>query len=136
MATTALTQGIHHLGLSVLDLEASKRFFTEVLQFQLVREVPAYPAAFVSDGSIMLTLWQVSEPETATAFDRKTVVGLHHFALGVESPERLNDVHDRLLRAEGVEIEFGPEAMGPGPSQHLMCRIPGGIRMEVIAAVK
>lgn len=85
MANTALTKGIHHLGLSVLDLAESKNFFVQVLQFELVREVPAYPAAFVTDGAIMLTLWQVSDPEAAAPFDRKKVVGLHHFALTVES---------------------------------------------------
>ena len=52
------TQGIHHAGLTVPDLSAAQRFFTEGLGFETVGEVPDYPAAFVSDGAVMITLWQ------------------------------------------------------------------------------
>ena len=34
--TTALTQGVHHLGLTVPDLDRARRFFTEVLRFRQV----------------------------------------------------------------------------------------------------
>ena len=30
-------------------------------------------------------------------------------------------------------IGFAPEPLGDGPTQHMMCYIPGGIRMEFIA---
>jgi len=52
----AVTNGVHHIGLTVPDLEKTRTFFLETLGFEQVGEVPDYPAVFLSDGSIMLTL--------------------------------------------------------------------------------
>ncbi len=132
MAQTSVTQGAHHIGLTVPDLDAAKTFFTDLLGFDLVREVPEYPAAFVSDGTLMITLWRAADPESCTPFDRKSVVGLHHLALKVDG-KGLDDIHGRIKDAAGVEIEFAPEPLRDGPTRHMMCTIPGGIRMEFIA---
>ena len=131
-SASASTQGLHHLGLTVPALAETKAFFTDVLAFEQVGEVPDYPAVFLSDGTMMLTLWQAQDA-SPVAFDRERVVGLHHFALRVPSAEALDAVHARLVEAPGVEVEFAPEPLGDGPARHLMSRIPGGIRMELIA---
>lgn len=128
----SVTQGLHHLGLTVPALEPTKAFFTDVLRFQQVGEVPDYPAVFLSDGSVMLTLWQAKHPDPV-AFDRRGVIGLHHFALRVADAAALEAVHKRLAESAGVEIEFAPEPLAGGPARHMMCTIPGGIRMELIA---
>jgi catechol 2,3-dioxygenase-like lactoylglutathione lyase family enzyme len=62
---TALTVGVDHVGLTVRDLEQSRRFFCECLGWHVVGENPAYPAVFVADGHDRVTLWQVDGPETA-----------------------------------------------------------------------
>lgn len=129
----AITQGAHHIGLTVPNLTATRDFFVNILEFKQVGEVPDYPAFFLSDGTILLTLWQATDPATATPFDRKNVIGLHHFALKVDSKETLNSLHQTLATTEGVKIEFAPEPLGGGPTQHMMFYIPGGIRMELIA---
>ena len=129
----ALTQSVHHIGLTVPDLVKTRDFFIDVLHFEQVGEVPDYPAVFVSDGTIMLTLWQAVDPATATPFDRKTVIGLHHFALKVDSLDTLKSLHQTLINTEGVEIEFAPEPLDGLPAHHMMIYIPGGIRMELIA---
>ena len=129
----AITQGSHHIGLTVPDLNATRDFFLGVLEFKQVGEVPSYPACFLSDGTLMLTLWQAADPVSATPFDRKNNIGLHHFALKVDGLETLNTLHAKLQRTEGVEIEFAPELLGNGPTQHMMFYIPGGIRVELIA---
>jgi catechol 2,3-dioxygenase-like lactoylglutathione lyase family enzyme len=129
----SLTQGVHHLGLTVSDLERTRDFFVEVLRFEQIGEVPDYPAVFLSDGSVMLTLWQAEEPASAAPFDRKRVVGLHHFALQVADAAALEALHKRLGEHSDVEIEFAPEPLGGGPTRHMMCAIPGGIRLELIA---
>ena len=131
--TTPLTQGAHHIGLTVPDLGQTLSFFIDSLGFAQVGDVPAYPAAFVSDGTTMITLWQAENPETATPFDRKNIIGLHHFALKVEDDKALDTLHTRLRDADGVEIEFAPQAIGAGPTKHMMISIPGGVRMEFIA---
>jgi catechol 2,3-dioxygenase-like lactoylglutathione lyase family enzyme len=93
----ATTSGAHHLGLTVPNLAATRNFFIDTLGFEQVGEKPDYPAIFVSDGSIMLTLWQAVNPEQAIPFDRKNIVGLHHFALKVEGLDALKALLDTPL---------------------------------------
>lgn len=134
MADTPVTLGAHHIGLTVPDIAATREFFTNVLGYSVVGERPAYPAVFVSDGTIMLTLWQAKDPASAIPFDRKSVIGLHHLALKVADHEALEKLGKTLAAVEGVEIEFAPEPLGETPLRHLMCTIPGGIRVEFITA--
>jgi catechol 2,3-dioxygenase-like lactoylglutathione lyase family enzyme len=134
MSETAKTQGAHHIGLTVPDIHATRDFFTDVLGYSVVGERPAYPAVFVSDGTTMLTLWQATDPASAVPFDRKSVIGLHHLALKVPDHQSLEALGKTLSTTQGVEIEFAPEPLGETPLRHLMCTIPGGIRVEFIAA--
>ena len=133
MSETALTQGAHHIGLTVPDLAKTHAFFLDTLGFSQVGEVPDYPAVFLTDGSTMITLWQAENPDRAVAFDRKNVIGLHHFALKVGNADALEALHEKLKTVDGVQIEFAPEPLGGGPARHMMCAIPGGIRTEFIA---
>ena len=136
LAPSNLTQGVHHVGLTVPDLTATTAFFVDALGYNQVGEMPDYPAVFISDGATMITLWQAHNPEQAVAFDRKNVIGLHHLAIKVENPATLDALYKRLLVTPGVTIEFAPEPLGAGANQHLMCNIPGGIRIEFIAAAQ
>ena len=133
MPNSAVTRGAHHIGLTVPDLAKTRAFFIDTLGFEQVGELPDYPAVFVTDGTTMITLWQATNPVTAVRFDRKNVIGLHHFALNVDGQAALDDLHAKLRATDGVEIEFAPESLGGGPIHHMMCSIPGGIRMEFIA---
>lgn len=133
MTDKTLTKGAHHIGLTVPSLERTRTFFIDTLGFSQVGEVPSYPAVFLTDGTTMITLWQAENPETAVAFDRKNVIGLHHFALTVADADALEALHDTLKATDGVEIEFAPEPLGGGPTRHMICAIPGGIRTEFIA---
>jgi catechol 2,3-dioxygenase-like lactoylglutathione lyase family enzyme len=129
--TTKLTRGIHHVGLAVPDLEAAQGFFRDVLGWDVVGEVPSYPAVFVSDGHVLLTLWRVVDPDEAIPFDRKTNVGLHHLALAVADDEALSTVYEKVRHHPGVEIEFAPCPIRDGAiTRHFICAIPGGIRVE------
>lgn len=125
------TQGIHHVGLSVSDLDASTVFFLDVLGFRKVGQRPEYPAAMVSDGHTMITLWQVEDPDGCVRFDRRRNVGLHHMALLVPDVAALDALHDRLVQHD-VAVEFAPETRADGMARHMMCYIPGGPRMEFI----
>jgi catechol 2,3-dioxygenase-like lactoylglutathione lyase family enzyme len=126
-----VTQGVHHIGLTVSCLAESAAFFTETLGWQEVRRVPEYPAIFVSDGTLMVTLWQAADPDSAVPFGHKNNVGLHHVAFRVVSRAALDAVFERV-QAAGVEIEFAPELLRDGPLMHMMCIEPSGIRVEFI----
>jgi len=128
----AATAGVHHVGLTVPDIRTTRDFFVDVLGFRQVGDKPHYPAVFVSDGVVMLTLWQTTDPEACREFDRKNCVGLHHIALRVRTPGGLDALHARLAERSDVDVEFPPEPLGAAGTRHMMCAIPGGIRVELI----
>lgn len=126
------TLNIHHLGLAVSDLNTTTDFFTNCLDWSIARKDSAYPANFVTNGHLMITLWQTNAD--ANAFDFRQNVGLHHFALKVPSEDSLNNLFNKVKDYPGVVIEFAPELLRDGPAKHCMIYEPGGIRMEFIWA--
>lgn len=130
MSTAPLTIGVDHIGLTVRDLAATRDFFIECLGWRQVGERPEYPAVFVSDGAVTLTLWEVKNRASMVEFDRKTNIGLHHLALRLASDDALNELFAKVSRWPGVKVEFSPEALGAGPKRHAMVYEPGGIRLE------
>lgn len=128
--TTPVTQGTHHIGLTVSKLEESALFFTRLLGWTEVRRNSEYPAIFVSDGKIMVTLWAIKE-NPFNEFDKNKNTGLHHIAFNVSSENNLNSIYKKLLNNK-VAIEFAPELLRDGPAKHMMCYEPSGIRVEFI----
>jgi catechol 2,3-dioxygenase-like lactoylglutathione lyase family enzyme len=128
------TAGIHHLGLTVPNIDTARDFFIDALGFKFLGGVESYPSYFISDGVVMLTLWQAVTPEAALAFDRKNNIGLHHFALGIHDSVDINALYDQLALRDDVTIEFKPEPLGQSGKVHMMCGIPGNIRLELIKA--
>lgn len=126
--------GADHIGLTVSNLEKSKAFFTNTLGFNELGKDPSYPAYFLNNGEITVTLWQAEV--NAKPFDRKNNVGLHHLAFRVSSLEKLNALYKTLQTSQGVVIEFAPENLGNGPAKHMMIREPSGNRLEFIHRAK
>ena len=128
--TEPITRGVHHIGLTVSNLEESAAFFTSVLGWKEVKRDNEYPAIFVSDGSVMVTLWENKE-EPEISFDKNRNIGLHHAAFLVENECDLTSIYEKLVR-NGIRIEFSPELLRQGPAKHMMCYEPSGIRVEFI----
>ncbi len=127
-----VTEGVNHIGLAVHDLDATVSFFVDTLGWQQAGGDPDYPAVFVTDQKSFVTLWQVTDPETAVPFNRKNNVGLHHLAFTVKSLKALHELHEKFQKTEGVRIEFAPEYLGNGPTTHMMIREPSGNRLEFV----
>jgi catechol 2,3-dioxygenase-like lactoylglutathione lyase family enzyme len=125
-----LTSGIDHVGLTVLDLGATRDFFVQCLEWKIVGERPEYPAVFVSDGKLLVTLWQVKDESGPVSFDRRKNIGLHHLGLRVIDEAALATILERVSAWPGVTVEFAPELLGAGPKRHMMIYEPGGIRLE------
>lgn len=124
--------GVDHVGLAVGDLKASEQFFVEHLGFHAFRRDNNYPAVFLKNAEVIITLWRVKDPKTANVFDRRNNVGLHHLAFSVDSFESLDELYRRMQKVEGVNIEFAPELLGSGPAKHMMIYEPSGNRIEFI----
>lgn len=128
--STPITKGAHHIGLTVSKLEESADFFTSVLGWKEVKRNEEYPAIYVSDGRIMLSLWAIKE-EPSIQFNKNRNVGLHHVAFHVDNEDALKSIYKRIATS-GTKIEFAPEQLGKGPAKHMMCHEPSGIRVEFI----
>lgn len=125
-----VTKGANHLGLTVSQLEESAAFFIDVLGWSEIRRDKEYPAIFVTDGALMISLWGVKS-DSPKKFNRKENVGLHHLALSVETTIGLDLIH-LTLKERNIKVEFSPELLRGGPAKHLMCYDPSGIRVEFI----
>jgi catechol 2,3-dioxygenase-like lactoylglutathione lyase family enzyme len=129
--TGPLTRGVHHIGLTVPDLDQARAFFCGVLGFDEVGGVRVYPSIFVSDGVILLTLWRAADPVTARAFDRRANIGLHHLSLAVADDAALDLAWEKVTAHPGVIVDSAPGAIRPGSAtRHFLVFIPGGIRIE------
>ena len=125
-----ITKGSHHIGLTVSKLDESASFFTNLLGWKELRRDEEYPAIFVSDGALMVTLWK-AKSDPSTRFDKDKNIGLHHVAFMVESERDLDQLY-KTISESGLRIEFSPELLREGPAKHMMCYEPSGIRVEFI----
>jgi catechol 2,3-dioxygenase len=93
-----------HVLVRVLDLERSKKFYADVLGFQILEEDPAHGGTFMAlEGqSHCIDLFQVKDVELA---ERQIpgARGLGHIAFRVATEDDLRDAN-ASLRAHGVEI--------------------------------
>ncbi len=128
----AITHGVHHIGLTVKSLASVKDFFIDVLGFREAGGRPDYPAVFITDGTVTITLWEVKKKTQHVPFDHRQNIGLHHLALMV-APEKLDVIMQKVAATPEVVIEFFPELLGDGPARHSIFYAPGGIRLELIA---
>ena len=138
MTTEAIpvTQGLHHLGLTVDDLDAAHAFFTDALGFRTLGKNEAYPSVFVTDGVTMITLWRAEDPATAVKFDRRRNIGLHHAAFKVETA-RLRSLYEVVKAWPGVVVDSAVSDVAPGmDASHFLIRMPGGPRLEFLASPK
>ena len=123
--------GLHHAGLSVTHIDRSIRFYSDIIELDVLRvsEDPS-PFAFLGkDGKVFLTLWQGSEGSYTTQ-----TAGLHHLAFAVPDAEALSRVEGRL-RAAGHPIRFDGIVAHreQADSIALFCEDPDGIRLELTA---
>ena len=101
---------IGHAALRVRDIDVSKKFYTEVLGFDIVEEDPEHGGCFMrlpsdrdTDGHTF-DLMSVEDPESALPPPGRNSVGFIHIAIKVDSHEDMRDAYDHL-KAHGVEVD-------------------------------
>jgi catechol-2,3-dioxygenase len=95
---------IGHVLLRAVDVERSRKFYTEVLGFQVMEEDPEHGGTFMAlEGHAhTLDLFPAQDPEAAPR-TASGGVGVQHVAFQVDSDEALQAAYF-TLREHGVEI--------------------------------
>ena len=125
---------LHHVDLVVSSIERSLPFYRELLAplgFHRISEV---------EGERGETIWYLSgagcsiglrEAHSEGRHDRYAV-GLHHLALDAGSRAAVDERAD-WLRAQGAEIESGPEEYAYSPGYYAVFFYdPDGIKLEIL----
>ncbi len=123
------TSGVHHIGLTVTNLERSKAFYQDLFGWKEVGADLKLGYVFLSDRKNFVTLWQQSESRYT-----KATAGLHHFALSVGSADELAQA-EQILRKKGVRIHYDrivPLHDGAHEAE-LYFYDPDGIRVELFS---
>ena len=97
-------KSVHHIAIICSDYQQSKRFYTEVLGLEVIREVyraerDSYKLDLALNGLYVIELFSFPEPPERVS--RPEAVGLRHLAFEVE--DILEMV--KVLKAKGVETE-------------------------------
>jgi glyoxylase I family protein len=134
MSTEIITQGVHHLTLTVTDTVRSRDFYTSLLNFTVAKELP--PRFVLTNGSMFLGVAPPPDASQAIPNDRFSCnrVGLDHLSFGVVNRAELNKAA-ALFDERGVEHgeitdlpEFGLTI--------LTFNDPDGIQLELTAPLE
>lgn len=123
-----LIQGLAHIGVYVKNLEKSKKFYCEILDFTIEEECSAGDSsvAFAVNGDMALELIQpLHERERADGV-------VDHIALKVTDIEKVKArLEERgLAFKEETEVTFAPEVY-PNGSRWIMFRGPDNEHLEL-----
>jgi lactoylglutathione lyase len=121
-----------HVGLNVSDLERSKKFYRELLGFELMMESEERGRRFALLGKgpqVLLTLWEQARERYAPA-----PAGLHHLSFQAEHLDEVRAA-EKKLAAGGVRFHYSgvvPHLDGAA-SGGIYFHDPDGIRLEIFA---
>lgn len=85
-----LVESIHHIAIICSDYERSKQFYTQILGFEIIREVyrenrQSYKLDLSLNGNYCIELFSFPDPPARPS--RPEATGLRHLAFGVKSVE-------------------------------------------------
>ncbi len=124
------TGGVHHLRLTVSDVARAREFYTSLLGFQFLMDLPV--GVLLNNGTILLGLGPA--PDHALENDRfdENRVGLDH--LSFSAPDRAAlEAAERLLNEHNVP-NGGVKDLGPDLGIYILAfRDPDNIQLELTA---
>lgn len=102
-------KGIHHIAIIVSDYEVSKKFYTEVLGFEIIREVwRAERKSFKLDlslaGRFMLELFTFEDPPSRPS--QPEAQGLRHLAFSTSNiQESIKHLNEHGIITEEIRVD-------------------------------
>lgn len=132
MSIQPKTGVVHHVTMTVSDVERSTEFYTNYMGFQVAVEFA--PRVALANGAMLLVLGPPPDPTQASADDRfnENRVGLDHLSFAVDS---LQDLEAAAAFYDEEGIEHGEiKDLGSGFAIYVMAvRDPDNIQLELTA---
>jgi len=124
--------GVHHIGVNVVDIERAENFYTNVLGFRVVKRYEEEVRHLMLDtGSVTLHLFESSDLHMENAIDCLSEQGYAHIAFGTDR-NRFPEIVDEL---KNKNVVFrGPLILGQGESVHF--KDPDGNHLEIRCPAK
>lgn len=108
-----------HVHVSVTDLEASIRFYSELF------------AAKPTVQEVDYAKWMLDDPRVNFAISRRGAApGIQHLGIQVERPSELEEVYARLRRADRPVLEEGATTCCYAQSEKSWTEDPQGVQWE------
>ena len=124
--------GVHHIGVNVLDIDRAENFYTDVLGFRVVKRYEeAIRHLMLDTGSAALHLFESPDLHIENAIDCLTERGYAHIAFGTNQ-EHFPEIIDELKKKNVVFR--GPLILGQGESVHF--KDPDGNHLEIRCPAK
>ena len=142
-----MIKGFHHVGVICEDMEKSKRFFTDVLEGELLYDAGATPPGFLDErvgipgavakkavvklGDAVIELVEYLDPKVKPEGLSAAGIGTLHLAIEVDDI----DSEVQKLRGKGVEFNSPPTLIEKGPDKGwVWCYFnsPDGHQLELV----
>ncbi|MFC7494364.1 MULTISPECIES: VOC family protein [unclassified Nocardioides] len=145
-------RGVDHVGITVPDLEAARRWLIDVLGCEYMYTLGPYrdddgtwmtdhlnvdrravmeQLHFLRCGNVTLEVFQYAAPEQRTAVPRNSDVGGHHVALYVDD---LDDALAHLRKHDVVVLGEPTASSGPSSGQRWVYFLaPWGMQFELVS---
>ncbi len=132
MTESISIEAIHHVTITVTNLERSVEFYSKVLGFEQVADLGTRIG--MHNGAVMLLVGLPPDPEQATADDRfnENRVGLDHISFLVDGREAMHKAAETL---DEMGVSRGAiRDLGKGFGMYVMAfRDPDNVQLELTA---
>jgi catechol 2,3-dioxygenase len=118
---------IGHVVIKVRDLERSRRFYTEVLGLELMKQLPEVKMVFLASNRRDHHELALAEVGQGAGAPHPNDIGLSHFAFRLKNMEDLRDAY-RELKEHDVPISF---TVNHGVTRSVYFLDPDGYQLEV-----
>ena len=139
-----MIKDIRHTGIVIVDLEASLRFYRDLLGFQVAKQMEEagdYIDNILSLRNVEVTTVKLTSPSGPTIellkyhshpADQKTreicEIGISHIAFTVDD---LDSEYERLQK-KGIQFNAPPQLSPDGYAKVTFCRAPEGTLIELV----
>lgn len=116
---------IYHTGITVKDLEESKKFYRDILGFKEVKSYEKPEAGlkcvFLELNRQIMELFESTKPKENNTLDDLHTIGIRHVAFAVP------DIEEVYSKLKDIAIGIDKPAMGKSGSKYTFFSDPNGI---------